>query len=143
VTVLTDEARNFNWLLSSFVAETSGVTDAVAVSSDGLLIARSNTLDRKQSEQLCAIISGCTSLALAADRAMTGGGIERVIIAMETGFLFVSAIADGSCLGVVATRECDVGSVGYQTTELVARVGELLTPALREELKQLAASGSG
>jgi uncharacterized protein len=141
VTVLTDEARNFNWLLSSFVAETSGVTDAVAVSSDGLLIARSNTLDRKQSEQLCAIISGCTSLALAADRAMTGGGIERVIIAMETGFLFVSAIADGSCLGVVATRECDVGSVGYQTTELVARVGELLTPALREELKQLAASG--
>jgi uncharacterized protein len=139
--MLTDEARNFNWLLSSFVAETSGVTDAVAVSSDGLLIARSNTLAREESEQLCAIISGCTSLALAADRAMTGGGIERVIIAMETGFLFVSAIADGSCLGVVATRECDVGSVGYQTAELVARVGELLTPALREELKLLAASG--
>ncbi|HKE73323.1 MAG TPA: roadblock/LC7 domain-containing protein [Acidimicrobiales bacterium] len=139
--MLTEEARNFNWLLGTFVAETAGVTDAVAVSSDGLLIARSQTLDKTESEQLCAIISGCTSLALAADMALSGGGIERVIIAMQTGFLFVSAIADGSCLGVVATRDCDVGSVGYQTTELVTRVGELLTPALREELKQLAASG--
>jgi predicted regulator of Ras-like GTPase activity (Roadblock/LC7/MglB family) len=139
--MLTDEARNFNWLLGSFVEETAGVTDAVAVSSDGLLIARSNTLDRRESEQLCAIISGCTSLAHAADRAMDGGGIERVIIAMHVGFLFVCAIADGSCLGVVASRECDVGSVGYQTTELVTRAGQLLTPALREELKQLAASG--
>ena len=139
--MLTDEARNFNWLLSSFVEETAGVTDAVAVSSDGLLIARSNTLDREESEQLCAIISGCASLAKAADRAMDADGVERVIIAMQLGFLFVSAIADGSCLGVVATRDCDVGSVGYQTTELVGRVGVLLTPALREELKQLASSG--
>ena len=139
--MLTDEARNFNWLLTSFVEETAGVTDAVAVSSDGVLIARSNNLDQAEGEQLCAIISGCTSLALAADRAMDGDGLERVIIAMQRGFLFVSAIADGSCLGVVATRECDVGTVGYQTTDLVARVGLLLTPALREELKQFASSG--
>ena len=139
--MLTDEARNFNWLLTSFVEETAGVTDAVAVSSDGVLIARSNNLDHAEGEQLCAIISGCTSLALAADRAMDGEGLERVIIAMQRGFLFVSAIADGSCLGVVATRDCDVGSVGYQTTDLVTRVGQLLTPALREELKALASSG--
>jgi hypothetical protein len=141
MTMPTDDARNFNWLLSTFVQETAGVTDAVAVSSDGLLIARSNTLDREESEQLCAIIAGCSSLAKAADRAMEAGGLERVIIAMKLGFLFVSAIADGSCLGVVASRDCDVGSVGYQTTDLVARVGVLLTPALREELKQLASSG--
>ena len=138
---LTKEARNFNWLLSNFVDETAGVTDAVAVSSDGMLIARSNTLSQQEGDQLCAIISGCASLAHAADRAMDNEGLERVIIAMKRGFLFVSAIADGSCLGVVAMRDCDVGSIGYQTTELVTRVGQLLTPALREELKQLAASG--
>jgi uncharacterized protein len=139
--MLTDEARNFNWLLSTFVNETAGVIDAMAVSSDGVLIARSNSHAAPESEQLCAIISGCASLAHAADRAMDGKGLERVIIAMKLGFLFVSAIADGSCLGVVATRDGDVGSIGYQSTELVTRVGELLTPALREELKQLAASG--
>jgi predicted regulator of Ras-like GTPase activity (Roadblock/LC7/MglB family) len=136
----TDEARNFNWLLSSFVNETAGVSDAVAVSSDGVLIARSASVGAAESEQLCAIISGCASLAHAADRAIDGQGLERVIIAMKDGFLFVSAIADGSCLGVVAMRDCDVGSIGYQTTELVTRVGLLLTPALREELKALASS---
>jgi uncharacterized protein len=138
--MLTEDARNFNWLLSSFVEETAGVADAVAVSSDGVLIARSSSLDHEEGEQLCAIISGCASLAGAADRALDGDGLERVIIAMQEGFLFVSVIADGSCLGVVASRDCDVGSVGYQTAELVARVGELLTPALRQELTDAAAS---
>lgn len=140
--MLTEAARNFNWLLSTFVDETAGVTDAMAVSSDGVLIARSKSLGAKESERLWAIISGCASLANAADRALDGQGLERVIVAMKKGFLFVSAIADGSCLGVVATRDADVASIGYQTTELVTRVGELLTPALREELKQFAASSS-
>jgi len=139
--MLTDEARNFNWLLTSFVEETAGVTDAMAVSSDGLLIARSDTEGGRRAEQLCAIIAGSSSLAGAANMAMAGGGVDRVIVAMSRGFLFVSAIADGSCLGVVATRECDVGSVGFQTTDLVGRAGQLLTPALREELKKSAAGG--
>jgi predicted regulator of Ras-like GTPase activity (Roadblock/LC7/MglB family) len=139
---LTKEARNFNWLLSNFVDETAGVTDAVAVSSDGLLIARSKSLDPEEGEQLCAIISGCASLADASDRLLSGDGLERVIMAMNMGFLFVCSIADGSCLGVVATRDCDVGSVGYQATELVAKAGELLTPALRDELTTYASSST-
>jgi predicted regulator of Ras-like GTPase activity (Roadblock/LC7/MglB family) len=139
---LTKEARNFNWLLSNFVDETAGVTDAVAVSSDGLLIARSTTLDPQEGDQLCAIISGCASLADASDRLLSGEGLERVIMAMSMGFLFVCSIADGSCLGVVATRDCDVGSVGYQATELVAKAGELLTPALRDELTTYASSSA-
>jgi uncharacterized protein len=139
---LTKEARNFNWLLGNFVDETAGVTDAVAVSSDGLLIARSKSLDPEEGEQLCAIISGCASLADASDRLLSGDGLERVIMAMNMGFLFVCSIADGSCLGVVATRDCDVGSVGYQATELVAKAGELLTPALRDELTTYASSST-
>jgi hypothetical protein len=139
---LTEEARNFNWLLSNFVEETAGVSDAVAVSSDGVLIARSQSLNQEEGEQLCAIISGCASLAQAVDRSLGFDGLERVIVAMHRGFLFVCSIADGSCLGVVAVRDCDVGSVGYQATELVIRAGQLLTPALREELKSHAASST-
>ena len=137
---LTEAARNFNWLLSHFVEETAGVSGAVAVSSDGLLIARSRSLDPRGGEQLCALIAGCASMAQAIDRLLERDGVERVIVAMQRGFLFVCSIADGSCLGVVATRDCDVGSVGYQATELMAKVGEILTPALREELKARAGS---
>jgi uncharacterized protein len=137
----TDEARNFNWLLSTFVEETAGVTDAMAVSSDGLLIARSTAPGGHGSDELCAIIAGSSSLAAAASAAVDGGGVDRVVVAMVQGFLFVSAIADGSCLGVVASRDCDISSVGFQATDLVHRAGALLTPALREELKQSAAGG--
>ena len=47
---------------------------------------------------------------------------------MRRGFLFVSSISDGSCLGVVATRGCDIGLVGYQTTLLVERAGRSSPP---------------
>jgi uncharacterized protein len=141
VNMLTEEARNFNWLLETFVHETAGVTDAMAVSSDGVLIARSETLKGEESDLLCAIIAGTAGLAMAASSNLAAGALERVIITMERGFLFVSAIADGSCLGVVATRECDVGSIGFQTSDLVHRAGELLTPALRDELTQRSSFG--
>ena len=137
---LTKEARNFNWLLSNFVDETAGVTDAVAVSSDGLLIARSNSLSQQEGEQLCAIISGCASLAEASDRLLDRRGPRAGHHGDEHGLPVRVLHRRRQCLGVVATRDCDVGSVGYQATELVTKAGELLTPALREELKTHAAS---
>src|SRR5258705_10564255 len=130
------EVRNFNWLLSSFVDATPGVTDAVAVSSDGLLMAMSSSLDRAGAEQLSAIIAGMTSLAESTARCFALGGLEQVIVAMEEGYLFVSSVSDGSSLGVVADRRCDVGAVGYQMTLLVERVGAALSPSLVAELKE-------
>jgi predicted regulator of Ras-like GTPase activity (Roadblock/LC7/MglB family) len=130
------EVRNFNWLLSSFVDGTPGVTDAVAVSSDGLLMAMSSTLERAGAEQLAAIIAGMTSLAESTARCFALGALGQVIIAMQEGYLFVSSVSDGSSLGVVADRRCDVGSVGYQMTLLVERAGAALSPALVAELKE-------
>ena len=59
---VSEEARTFSWLLNGFVDKTAGVTDAVAVSSDGLLMAMSSSLTRASAEQLAAIISGPVSL---------------------------------------------------------------------------------
>jgi hypothetical protein len=36
---------------------------------------------------------------------------------------------------VVANKTCDIGLVGYQTSLLVERAGEVLTPALVAELR--------
>lgn len=133
---LSEEARTFNWLLNGFVERTTGVTDAVTVSSDGLLMAMSSSLARASAEQLAAIISGMVSLGNGAASCFGFDGLEQVIVTMRRGFLFVSSISDGSCLGVVATKGCDIGLVGYQTTLLVERAGTVLTPALVAELKQ-------
>jgi predicted regulator of Ras-like GTPase activity (Roadblock/LC7/MglB family) len=134
--ITSAEVRNFNWLLSSFVDGTPGVTDAVAVSSDGLLMATSSSLERAGAEQLAAIIAGMTSLAESTARCFALGGFEQVIIAMRSGYLFVSSVSDGSALGVVADGRCDVGAVGYQMTLLVDRVGSALSPSLVAELKE-------
>jgi len=133
---LSAQARNFNWLLTSFVEGTSGVTLAVAVSSDGLLMAMSNSIDRATAEQLSAIIAGMASLGHSTARCFGLGGLDQVIIALQGGFLFVSSVSDGSSLGMLASRGCDIGSVGYQIGLLVERAGSVLTPALVAELKE-------
>ncbi|RAY13879.1 dynein regulation protein LC7 [Actinomadura craniellae] len=131
----TSETQSFNWLLASFVRETDGVTDAVAVSSDGLLMAMSEGLDRAGAEHLAAIVSGMTSLAHSASRQYGFDGLKLVMIEMRRGFLLVSAVSDGSCLGVVATADCDLGLIGHEITVLCDRFGALLTPQLVAELK--------
>jgi predicted regulator of Ras-like GTPase activity (Roadblock/LC7/MglB family) len=133
---VSSEVRNFNWLLSNFVDTTAGVTDAVAVSSDGLLMAMSSSLERAGAEQLAAIIAGMTSLGESTARCFALGALNQVIVAMDEGYLFVSSVSDGSSLGVVADRRCDIGAVGYQMQMLVQRVGAVLTPALVAELKE-------
>ena len=61
--------------------------------------------------------------------------VEQLIVEMSGGFMFVSAIGDGSTLGVLADRDCDVGLIGYEMTLLLNRAGSALSPALVAELK--------
>ena len=135
MTELSETAKNFNWLIDDFVNSTAGVTDAIAVSSDGLLIAASRSLERQDAEQVAAIVTGMVSLSEGASRAFGFEGLQQVIVSMRGGYMFVSSISMGSALGVVATNGCDIGAIGYQTGLLVERVGELLTPELISELR--------
>ena len=129
------EARNFNWLLVNFVADTHGVREAVAVSSDGLLLAASAGREQPGLEQFAAIISGLTSLTAGAAECFDFHDLEQVIVEMTNGYLFLSRISDGSSLGVIADKDCDIGLIGYKMTLLVDQIGELLTPRLINELK--------
>jgi predicted regulator of Ras-like GTPase activity (Roadblock/LC7/MglB family) len=130
------DPQTFNWLLVNFVRSTDGVRDAVAVSSDGLLIAMSEGLDRAAADRFAAIVSGLTSLSRSAARSYDFDGMKLIMIEMTRGFLLVSAIADGSCVGVMADDSCDVGLVGYEIAMLADRAGALLTPALISELRE-------
>jgi hypothetical protein len=132
---LSNEVKNFNWMLDNFVEKSAGVCDAVAVSSDGLLMAMSHTLDRAGAERVAAIISGMVGLSRGAAKAFGWEPVRQIVIAMEGGYLFLSTISDGSNLGVLANAGCDIGLVGYQTNLLLERIGVLLTPALIAQLR--------
>jgi predicted regulator of Ras-like GTPase activity (Roadblock/LC7/MglB family) len=130
------DPQTFNWMLANFVRNTDGVRDAVAVSSDGLLIAMSDGVDRTSADRLAAIVSGLSSLSKSAARSYDFDGLKLIMIEMQRGFLLASAIADGSCIGVIADGSCDVGLVGYEIAKLADRAGTLLTPALIGELRE-------
>ena len=65
---ISSEAQEFNWLLCRFAVETAGVRQAIAVSSDGLLIAMSADVARADGDRLAAITSAIVSLANGAAR---------------------------------------------------------------------------
>jgi len=132
---VTEPARNVNWLLNNFAQRTPGVNEAVAVSSDGFLLASSAGVDADGIEQFAAIISGLNSLTRGAAELYDYRDVRQVIVEMERGYLFVMAVDSGSTVGVLADEKSDVGLVGYEMALLIDRVGTLLTPALIDELK--------
>jgi predicted regulator of Ras-like GTPase activity (Roadblock/LC7/MglB family) len=134
---IQSDPHQLNWLLANFVRQTDGVRDAVAVSSDGLLIAVSTGLNRGAGDQLAAIVSSMASLARTASRKYDFDGLKLIMIEMRRGFLLVSAISDGSCLGVLADGDCDLGLVGYEISLLADRFGTMLTPALISESRRV------
>ncbi len=132
---LSSEAKTFNWLLDSFTTGTAGVKEAIAVSSDGLLMAMSAIRDRANAERLAAVVSGLTSLAGGAAAWYALGSLNRVIIDMADGYLLVTAISAGSVLGVIADRSANLGTLAYEMTLFASRAGSALTPRLIAELK--------
>ena len=128
------QVEDVSWLISSFVDQTPGVVEAIAVSSDGLLMAMSNGLDRAGGDRFAAVASGLIGLAYGAAGRFGGGKVNEVIVEMDNALLLVTGISDGSALGVVADANCDIGFVGYEMAVLVEKAGRVLTPELRAQL---------
>jgi predicted regulator of Ras-like GTPase activity (Roadblock/LC7/MglB family) len=132
---LSTEAQQFNWLMSQFAANTPEVSDAIAVSADGLLIAMSSKLDRAGADRLAAITSAMISLAQGAGRVYDLGAPNKVIIDLDGGYVLVSSISAGATLGVLASRSANLGNLAYEMALFANRAGEVISPALIEELK--------
>ena len=127
--------RDLDWLLNSFVERISGAASAVVVSSDGLVLAMSDRIAVDRADQLAAVTSGLASLTAGAARCFEAGVVSQVIVEMSGCFLFVTTVSDGSALAVMSDPDCDIGLIGYEMSLLVARIGQVLTPALRAELQ--------
>jgi len=135
VSAMSPEAANFNWLLDNFVKSVPGVRHTLVVAADGLLMAVSDGLDRTSGDQLAAIVAGMSSLTRGAARQLRSGAVRQSIVEMDTQFLFLMSISDGSVLSVLADATCDVGLVGYEMALLVSRTEVTLTPQLISEMR--------
>ena len=135
MTQLSADARNLNWLVSNFVERVPGVKEATVVSSDGLLIALSDGLDRSSGDRLAAVSAGLLSIAKGGSSPIGGGRVHEVIVEMDKAMLFVMRVSDTSVLAVTTERPCDVGLVGYEMAVLVEKCASALTPGLVSELQ--------
>jgi hypothetical protein len=128
-------ANDLDWLVTTFANRIPGARSAVVVSTDGLVLALSERIARDTADQLAAVTSGLASLTSGAAKCFDAGLVNQVIVEMEGGFLFVTKVGEGAALAVMCESNCDIGLIGYEMSLLVARIGQVLTPALRAELQ--------
>ncbi len=122
---------DFSFLLEDFRNRVPHVLHALAVSTDGLLTAADRNLDRDRAERLAAACAGLVSLLRNAGDGFGAGPLSHNLSEFAGGFMFTMADTSGACLLVFADRDCDLGTVSYEMTELVNRVGDALSPASR------------
>ncbi len=137
---ISGDAQSFNWLLNRFSSDTPGVSEAIAVSSDGLLMAMSSALNRASADRLAAITSAIMSLASGAARCYDLGEPIKTVIDLQRGYMLVSTISAGSALGVLAAKSANLGNIAYEIAQFTNRAGAVLTPQLIEELKNVVGS---
>jgi len=133
---VNDPTNDLGFLLTNLVAHVPGIREAAVVSSDGLLIALSDTVDRETGDRLAAVAAGLLSVARGAGTPMQAGAVHEIIVELERALIVVMGISDGSALAVVATRPCDIGLVAYEMALLTDRAGAALTPQLVAELRE-------
>src|ERR1700738_121460 len=123
--------KPLDWLVSVFTRGVPGVSHAVLVSADGLLVAASEHLPVERADQLAAVSSGLASLSTGAAQLFDGGEVLQSVVEMENGYLLLMRVGDGSHLGALASTSCDIGQVGYEMAVLVERVGAVVKSSRR------------
>ncbi|HTU76340.1 MAG TPA: roadblock/LC7 domain-containing protein [Trebonia sp.] len=119
-------ASQLDWLLDDLVNRVSVIRGAVFLSGDGLALGATRGLARDDAEQLAALCAGLQSLARASGRHLGGGEVRQTMVEMESGFLFVVAAGNDTCLAVLTGAELDAGQVAYEIAVLVERTTEHL-----------------
>src|SRR5690606_32626397 len=123
VTTPSPDSRDLDWLITSFAPRIPGVTSVVVLSTDGMALAASQDLPRERAETLAAVSSGLASLSTGASHHLQTGAVNQVIVEMEGGFLFITAISEGSALAVVSGPRSEEHTSELQSREsLVCRL---------------------
>ena len=131
MTAVETESRELDWVVNRFVDSVPGAAHAVLVSADGLLMAASEHMPIERADQLAAVASGLASLSTGAAQLFDGGYVMQSVVEMENGYLLLMRVGDGSNLATLASRNCDIGQIGYEMAILVERVGAMVQSARR------------
>ncbi len=128
----TTESRRLDWVVAKFVDDVPGAAHAILVSADGLLMAASRDLWPERADQIAAVSSGLSSLAVGASRLIDGGPVLQTLVEMQNGVRLLMSVGDGSNLAVQTLPGADLGQVGFEMALLVDRVGAMVQAQARQ-----------
>jgi predicted regulator of Ras-like GTPase activity (Roadblock/LC7/MglB family) len=114
-------APDLSWLLKQLVhPNVQHVRSALLLSSDGISKSAIG-MDKEQTEELAAKMSGLFSLARAAGT-LTGESdtVHQVVVELDDHLMFVSAAGSGAILTVVTGREASADQVGFAMAKFIA-----------------------
>ncbi|MPZ27494.1 MAG: roadblock/LC7 domain-containing protein [Micromonosporaceae bacterium] len=134
---------DLDFLLNDFIDRVPEVTHAVAVSADGLLVARSRALPTDEADRVAAVASGLVSLLRSAASHFQAGTVVSNLTELQGGFMFCMSVGSGASLLVLASRQCDIGRVSHELVDLINRVGPALTPRNRAGMTPVLTTGAG
>ena len=129
--------REFGWLVDNFAASTPGVTHAVVVSSDGLLLHASGSMSADIADPLSAMTSGVISLGHSIAGLIGQNGCDQIMLKFPAGHFLFMAIGGLAGLAVLVGDGADVGVIAHRMAQLVESVGHVLTPQMRDDLRRL------
>lgn len=126
---------SLDFLLNDFVHRCAPhVQHAIAVSSDGILVAATRGLPTDRADQLAAFAAGLIGLVGGTARCLEAGAVINNVTELEQGFVLSMAVSTGASLLVLAGRGSDLALVSFEMAELINRVGHAITPDARYDL---------
>jgi uncharacterized protein len=129
---MTRPVESLDFLLNDFARRCAPhVQHAVAVASDGILVAATRDLPDDRADQLAAFAAGLVGLVGGTARCLEAGAVINNITELEHGFLLSMAVSTGASILVLANRASDLALVSFEMAELINRVGHAITPAAR------------
>ncbi|MBX7268860.1 roadblock/LC7 domain-containing protein [Micromonospora sp. Llam7] len=122
-----------NAVLDGLAERMPAVAHVVAVSADGLLLARTAALNVDRGDQLAAIVSGLVSLGRGASELLQTGTVQFQLLMTQDGVLVVQQVPDGSSLAALARADCDPSLVAFELANLAVRIGDAVGPGPRPQ----------
>jgi predicted regulator of Ras-like GTPase activity (Roadblock/LC7/MglB family) len=116
---------DLTWILDELVA-VPNVHYAVVLSTDGLIIQKSTMLAQDAAELLAAGASSLYSLAAGTGRPFNAGPVQQVVTEYRDHTLFVAAAGLNARLAVMCDQAVDMGTVAYEMSRMVTRIGQYL-----------------
>ncbi|WP_424890771.1 roadblock/LC7 domain-containing protein [Streptomyces sp. XH2] len=104
---------------------------AILLSSDGMLRARSQGIERDEAERQAAALSGLQSISRSTsefcNQTQQENPWRQTLVEFAHGYVFLIAAGPGAYLAVSATEHVDMEAVTYRMQKLVDRLGKELT----------------